>query len=161
LEKRLVLSHSGMVAGFQAWNGMIPSIKSAVIMAANTGAGLGELPEQILGLLLKEQPNIPKINGPETVAAVQQLFDELQQDKIDRSRLAVAFNWFLTPRKLTAAAERLKPLGTPTKVEVLKVSERGGMEVNVTRLTFKSGRLRALMYRRPDGIIEQFFVDEE
>ena len=119
------------------------------------------MPEQILGLLLKEQPNIPKINGPETVAAVQQLFDELQQDKIDRSRLAVAFNWFLTPRKLTAAAERLKPLGTPTKVEVLKVSERGGMEVNVTRLTFKSGRLRALMYRRPDGIIEQFFVDEE
>lgn len=46
-------------------------------------------------------------------------------------------------------------------MEVLKVSERGGMEVSVTRLTFKSGRLRALMYRRPDGIIEQFFVDEE
>jgi len=161
LEKRLVLTHSGMVAGFQAWNGMIPSTMSAVIMVANTGAGLGELPEQILGLLLKEQPNIPKINGPETAAAVKKLFGDLQQDKIDRSRLAEAYNWFLTPNKVAAAAKRLRPFGAPTKVEVLKASERGGMEVSVTRLTFKSGRLRTLMYRRPDGIIEQFFVDED
>ncbi|MGO8931694.1 MAG: serine hydrolase domain-containing protein [Limisphaerales bacterium] len=161
MEKRLVLSHGGMVAGFQAWNGMIPSTMSAVIMAANTGAGLGELPEQILGLLLKEQPDIPKINGPETAAAVKKLFGELQQNKIDRSRLAEAFNWFLTPKRVTAAARRLKPFGAPTKVEVLKAAERGRMEVSVTRLTFKSGRLRALMYRRTDGIIEQFFVEED
>jgi D-alanyl-D-alanine carboxypeptidase len=161
LEKRLVLTHNGMVAGFQAWNGMIPSTMSAVIMAANTGAGLGELPDQLLGLLLKEQPNILRINGPETTAAVRKLFGELQQNKIDRSQLAEAFNWFLTPKKVTAAAKRLKPFGAPSKVEVLRVSERGGMEVSVTRLTFKSGRLRALMYRRPDGIIEQFFVDED
>jgi hypothetical protein len=46
-------------------------------------------------------------------------------------------------------------------VEVLKVYERGGMEVSVTRLTLKSDRLRTLMYRRPDGIIEQFFVEED
>ncbi len=161
LEKRLVLTHSGMVAGFQAWNGMIPSTLSGVIMVANTGTGLGELPEQLLGLLLKEQPHIPEINGPETAAAVKKLFGELQEDKLDRSRLAEAFNSFLTPEKATAAARRLKPFGTPTKVEVLKVYERGGMEVSVTRLTFKSGRLRTLMYRRPDGIIEQFFVEED
>jgi D-alanyl-D-alanine carboxypeptidase len=161
LERRLAFTHSGMVAGFQAWNGMIPSTTSAVIMIANTGAGLGQLPEQLFGLLLKEQPNIPRINGPETAAAVRKLFGELQQDKIDRSQLAEAFNWFLTPQKVTAAAKRLKPFGPPTKVEVLKVSERGGMEVSVARLTFKSGRLRTLMYRRPDGIIEQFFVDED
>ena len=161
LEKRLVLTHSGMVAGFQAWNGMIPSTMSAVIMVANTGTGLGELPDQLLGLLLKEQPHIPKINGPETAAAVKKLIGELQHDKIDRPRLAEAFNSFLTPEKVTAASKRLKPFGVPTKAEVLKVSERGGMEVSVTRLTFKSGRLRTLMYRRPDGIIEQFFVEED
>jgi len=161
LEKRVVLTHSGMVAGFQAWNGMVPSTQSAVIMAANTGAGLGELPEQLFSLLLKEQPNLPKVNGPETAAAVRKLFGELQQDKIDRSRLGEAFNWFLTPKKATAAAKRLSPFGDPAKVEVLRVYERGGMEVSVTRLTFKKGRLRALMYRRPDGIIEQFFVEED
>jgi len=160
-EKRLERTHSGMVAGFQAWNGMIPSTMSAVIMAANTGAGLGELPDQILGLMLKEQPNIPKINGPETAEAVKKLFGQLQQDRMDRSRLAEAFNWFLTPEKVTVAAKRLKPFGAPTKVEVLKVYERGGMEVSVTRLTLKSDRLRTLMYRRPDGIIEQFFVEED
>jgi D-alanyl-D-alanine carboxypeptidase len=161
MEKRLVLTHNGMVAGFQASNGMIPSTMSAVIMAANTGAGLGDLPDQLLSLLLKQQPNIPRISGLETAAAVKQLFEELQQDKTDRSRLANDFNWFLTPKKVTAAAKRLKPFGAPTKVEVIRVSERGGMEVSVTRLTFKSGRLRALMYRRPDGIVEQFFVEED
>jgi hypothetical protein len=92
---------------------------------------------------------------------VKQLFGELQPDKIDRSRLAEAFNWFLTPNKVAAAAKRLKSFGAPTKVELLKTSERGGMVASVTRLMFKSGRSRALMYRRPDGIIEQFFVDEE
>ena len=43
-------------------------------------------------------------------------------------------------------------------VDVLSSNERGGMEVTTTRLTFASGELRVLMYRRPDGMIEQFFV---
>jgi hypothetical protein len=43
-------------------------------------------------------------------------------------------------------------------VDVLSSNERGGMEVTTTRLTFASGELRVLMYRKPDGMIEQFFV---
>jgi hypothetical protein len=45
-------------------------------------------------------------------------------------------------------------------VEVLGTSERGGLEVSVVRLTFKSGALKTLMYRQPNGIVEQFFVSE-
>ncbi len=160
LDKRVVWAHSGMVAGFHAWNGLIPSSKSAVIMLANTGSGLGDLPDQILGLLLKEHPNIPKIYGLTTAEAARQFFVEMQQGKIDRTKLAEEFNWFLNAENVAATAKRLQPFGKPAKVEVLRTSERGGMEVSVTRLTFKSGILKVLMYRRPDGIIEQFFVEE-
>jgi hypothetical protein len=44
---------------------------------------------------------------------------------------------------------------------VLSRNERGGMEVTTTRLTFKKGALRVLMYRTPDGKIEQFFVNRD
>jgi hypothetical protein len=35
------------------------------------------------------------------------------------------------------------------------------MEVTTTRLAFAGGELRTLMYRMPDGKIEQFFVSKE
>ena len=38
-------------------------------------------------------------------------------------------------------------VGAPTKAEVISTHERGGMEVTTTRLTFKNGALRVLMYR--------------
>jgi hypothetical protein len=34
------------------------------------------------------------------------------------------------------------------------------MEVSPVRLTFASGTLRTLMYRNPDGKIQQFFVNK-
>ena len=160
-EKRLVLSHAGMVAGFNAWNALVPSTRSAVIMVANTGAGLGDMPERILALLLKEKPYVPKVAGLGAAEAARKVFGELQRDKMDRSQLAAEFNWFLSPEKLSAAAKRLKRFGAPLKVEMLNIYERGGLEVSVARLTFKSGTLRTLMYRRPDGTVEQFFVNED
>jgi CubicO group peptidase (beta-lactamase class C family) len=160
-DKRQVLTHSGAVSGFNAWNGMVPSTQSAVIIFANNDGGLGGLPGQLLGLVLKEATNVPKIDGPSTSEAVRSLFVELQRGNPNRSHLAEEFNWFLTPEKVSASAKRLKPFGSPTKLEVLQTSERGGMEVSLTRLTFKSGALKAQMYRRPDGIIEQFFVLED
>ena len=161
VERRRILTHNGMVAGFNACNMMVPSTKSAVIMIANTGAGLTDLPDRILELMLREKPVVPKINGPQTVDMVKKIFKQLQENKVDRAQFADEFNWFLTPQEAAGAAKRLKPYGNPTNVQVIRSNERGGMEVTTTRLTFKSGRLKALMYRRPDGIIEQFFVDEE
>jgi CubicO group peptidase (beta-lactamase class C family) len=52
LGRRLVFSHGGAVSGFRAWNQMIPSTKSAVILPANSESGLGNLPRHILDLLL-------------------------------------------------------------------------------------------------------------
>jgi hypothetical protein len=55
----------------------------------------------------------------------------------------------------------LKSFGEPKETTLLSRNERGGMEVSVTRLIFERGRLRTLMYRQPDGKVEQFFIYED
>jgi CubicO group peptidase (beta-lactamase class C family) len=158
---RQVLSHNGAVSGFNTWNSVIPSTRCAVTMTCNIEGGLGSLPNQILSLLLKEASNVPAVIGPTTVETVKKVFDQLQKGKVDRKQLAEEFNHYLTDEKIAGAAKRLKPYGAPTKAEVLSTHERGGMEVTMTRLTFKTGALKAQMYRTPDGRIEQFLVNKE
>ncbi|MBI5384684.1 MAG: beta-lactamase family protein [Verrucomicrobia bacterium] len=160
-EGRLTLIHSGAVSGFNAWNGIIPSTRSALIVTCNVDGGVGSLPDQIFPLLLKEPTAIPTISGPPAAEAVKAVFAKLQKGKTDRKEFAEEFNHFLTNTKIAAAAKRLKRFGAPTSAEVLSTHERGGMEVTTTRLTFKSGALKVLMYRAPDGKIEQFFVSED
>jgi len=72
--------------------------------------------------------------------------------------LSEEFNFYLTDAKVATAAKRLKGYGAPSKADLIESHERGGMEVTTTRLTFKKSSLKALMYRMPDGKIEQFFV---
>jgi D-alanyl-D-alanine carboxypeptidase len=158
---RQVLSHNGAVSGFNAWNSMIPSTRSAVIMFCNLDGGLGALPGQIFSLLLKESANVPAITGRPALEAVQSMFASLQNGEVDRRQLSDEFNHFLTAEKIAGASARLKPFGKPSKAEILSVNERGGMEVTVARLTFKADQLKTLMYRMPDGKVEQFFVSRE
>ena len=89
------------------------------------------------------------------------MFGSIQSGKVDRRRLAEEFNVYLSDARLTGAARRLKSWGNPQRAELVRIGERGGMEVSVTRLVFKRGNLITLMYRRPNGIIEQFFIDPE
>ena len=159
---RRILSHNGAVSGFVAWNATIPSTRSAVIMMCNQDGGHGTMPNQVFSLLLKEPaPNVPVVNGLPAVAAVKKTFASLQKGRVDRRELSEEFNLYLTDAKVVAAAKRLKGYGKPGKAEVLASHERGGMEVTTIRLTFKKASLKTLMYRMPDGKIEQFFVYPE
>ena len=159
-EGRLVLRHTGAVSGFAAYNAVIPSTRSAIIMLSNKESALGPLPGQLLALLLKEEPNVPKIARPSAATTVKTIFAALQSGKVNRNQFGADFNHFLSDERIAGAAKRLKRYGTPQKAEIIETHERGGMEVTITRLTFKSGVLNTLMYRQPDGTIEQFFVDE-
>jgi hypothetical protein len=156
-----VVSHSGAVSGFNTWNAMVPSTRSAVIMTCNLDGGLGALPGQIFGLLLQDPVQVPRVQGLAVTNQVQALFTQLRRGRIDRSLLGEEFNLFLTDQKVTAAAARLKPYRTLKRTEVTNTHERGGMEVTTTLLRFNNGTLRVLMYRRPNGKVEQFFVDPE
>lgn len=158
---RQVVAHNGAVSGFATSSAMIPSTRSAVIMTCNREGGLGALPGQVLALLLKDSANVPAVQGPPAADLAKALFAQLQSGKVDRSMFAEEFNLYLTSGKLAGTARRLKPYGAPRAAEMISRNERGGMEVSSTRLTFKSGILRAEIYRRPDGIIEQFFVSKD
>lgn len=158
---RQVLSHNGAVSGFNTWNSMVPSTRSAVIMTCNLDGGLGSLPGQVFSLLLREPANVPEVKGLAAAAAAKTTFLGLQEGKVNRGTLSEEFNHFLSEEKIAAAARRLRRFGPPQKIDVLSSNERGGMEVTTSRLIFQQGELRALMYRRPDGLIEQFFVSEE
>ena len=114
---------------------------------------------QIFSLLLKEpKPNVPTISGLAATNAVKKTFASLQHGRVNRGEFSEEFNLYLTDVKVAGAARRLKGYGTPQKIEILTSNERGGMEVTTARLTFKKGSLKALMYRMPDGKVQQFFV---
>jgi CubicO group peptidase (beta-lactamase class C family) len=160
-ERRTVLRHSGAVAGFNAFNAVVPSTKSALVLLCNKDGGLGSLPETLTALVLKEESNIPRIAGLAAADAVKKVFAQLQSAEVDRSQFGEEFNLYLSDEKVTGAAKRLKVLGAPKSAQVIRTYERGGLEVTTTLLKFDSKELQVLMYRAPQGRIEQFFVDEK
>ena len=65
---------------------------------------------------------------------------------------------FVTDDKVRAASRALKPFGATTGISVKSVGERGGMEVSSVRLRFASGTLDGLMYRSPDGKVQEYLL---
>jgi D-alanyl-D-alanine carboxypeptidase len=179
-----VLAHNGAVSGFLAYNAMIPATRSAVIVLVNCedGTSASKLHATLLSLLLPKPPPssplasltnrpaanlpasppaLPAISGPSAIDAAKDFLSRLQAGRIDRGQLGEEFSYYLDSKKIRGASARLKPYGKPAKVELARSGERGGMEVVVVRFTFKSGVLETLMYRSPDGKIQQFFVSKE
>jgi CubicO group peptidase (beta-lactamase class C family) len=176
------LGHNGAVAGFYAQNTMFPRTKSAVILLSNFDAydavnrvyatlisslvPLDETPKPPVDKAADKKPpvagNVPDIAGPPADEAARQLFLALQAGRVDRALLGEEYSAFLADTRIAGASVRLKPYGTPTKVDMTSRNERGGMEVARTRLTFADGRtLAGLMYRTPDGKVQQFFVSRD
>jgi hypothetical protein len=129
-------------------------------LLCNKDEGLGSLPATLLTLLLKEESNVPKVAGPSAAEVVKKVFSQLQAGRVDRSKFGTEFNIYLSAEKVSGASKRLKGYGAPRDAKVLQSRERGGLEVTTTRLGFGGKSLQVLMYRQPDGTIEQFFVDE-
>lgn len=177
-----VLSHNGAVNGFYALSLIVPSTRSAVILFSNLSSysDVNVVYNQLAVLVLpkvekspaatpapKEKPaapaaksGIPVIAGPPAAEQVRAFVRTLQEGRVDRTSLGQEFDFFLRESVIPAAAVRLKPFGEPTGAEVESIGERGGMEVSTTRLQFKSGVLKVLMYRTPDGKIQQLFIQK-
>ncbi len=173
-----VLGHNGAVAGFLAYNTMVPSTGTAVAMVSNFDASgdASAVFRKVLAPLLppvppappvteakkdaapRVDPGLPKIAGLPAVDEARALFLMLQSGKVYRSVFSADFNEFLTDAKIKGAAERLARFGEPKAAALESASERGGMEVTNVRLTFASGSLRAFMYRMPDGKVQEYFL---
>jgi D-alanyl-D-alanine carboxypeptidase len=156
-----ILQHTGGVSGFAAFNGMLPRVKSGLVVLSNTEhISATPLRTELWNLLLKDvaekdAPEVPKIVGPEPKAVVLEFLKQLQAGRIDRANLGDEFSYYLNEDRVQSAAARLKALGEPENVEEGAPAERGGMQVVSVKLAFKTAKLRASLYRSPDGKIQQ------
>jgi hypothetical protein len=100
----------------------------------------------------------PTPRGPGAVAVATSFFNNLQRGQVDRRTLSADYSAFLTSARVRQAAATLAPLGEGTGAQLLGVSERGGMQVVRVRLTVGSRSLTTLMYRRPDGTLEEYLL---
>lgn len=166
---RTVFSHGGATSGFSATNVFVPDDSAAVIILSNSdqNIGSGALLELVSPPRLESdaqrsqvQPPrpAPTPNGATAIEAAVAMFSALQSGSIDRAKLSPDYNWFLTRERLAAASRSLKPLGEPTRAEVLGLRERGGMQVATVRIWFGNRSVSSLMYRQPSGIVEQYLL---
>jgi CubicO group peptidase (beta-lactamase class C family) len=175
-----VLSHNGAVNGFYALNIVVPSTRSALVLLSNLSSysDVNVVYNELAALVLpKVEPQpapapepkpaapaaktgIPAIAGPPAAEQAKAFFRALQEGRVDRRGLGEEFDVFLKDASIAPAAARLQGYGEPAAAVVESIGERGGMEVSTTRLVFKSGVLKVLMYRTPDGRIQQLFIQK-
>jgi len=152
----VVLTHGGAVSGFTAQNTVIPATRSAIVLLANADfASLGDLNRAILARLMPHV-NVPVIHGAPAPVTAAAFLTQLQRGEVDRAALGEDFNAFLTPERLAAAKKSLA--GRISGVEVTGTAERGGMEVAYVRFKAGAKTAQALMYRTPDGKIQEFLI---
>ena len=161
VEGETIWTHGGAVSGFLTTNTMIPRTRSAVILLTNSEhLNPGAIHTEILTLLINDlkKPQVtevPKVEGATPKEAALDFLHQMQAGKVNRAKLGEEFSVFLTDERLKAAAPRLKALGEPEKVEVDRAYERGGMEVASIHFKFKTTELIGVLYRTPDGKIQQ------
>jgi CubicO group peptidase (beta-lactamase class C family) len=168
---RTVFQHGGATSGFSATNVFIPADSAAVVILSNTDQNLSAAP---LGRLVspprsttaaapaparRQTPMTPPTpRGPGAVAMATSFFNDLQRGRVDRRTLSDDYRAFLTPERVRQASRTLAPLGEVTGAELLGLSERGGMQVARVRLRAGTRTVNTLMYRRPDGVLEQYLL---
>ena len=157
----LVLRHTGGVSGFVSGNVFIPRVRSGLVVLSNADhVAAAQLRADLFRLVLQDSqerdaPVVPTINGPGPREAVLDFLHQMAAGKVDRSKLGEEFSIYLTDERVKAGGARLEALGEPKKIEVDPVHERGGMEVAEVKLTFEKVKVRASLYRSPDGKIQQ------
>ncbi len=157
ISNTVVLSHEGEVSGYQAWNVVVPATHSALVILSDCEewGAVDDLKAALARLIMPGPPWIPAVAGSDAGQAAMDFLRSLQAGRIDRTRLGEEFNQFLSKQKVRESAARLKKLGAPRRAEIESRAERGGMEEANVRLICKKGELTALIYRTPDGKIQE------
>jgi CubicO group peptidase (beta-lactamase class C family) len=153
----LSFSHGGAVSGFVAQNTVIPSTKSALVVLSNSDfSPVGALNQELLSKLMPRGVDVPVVHGASALDAATKFLSDLAQGRVDRSTISPDFDAYLTADKLSTAQRSLNALGPIANIKVAGLRERGGMEVAIVTFTVGSTPAQGLMYRDPDGKIEEF-----
>jgi hypothetical protein len=153
----VVLSHGGAVSGFVAQNTLIPATRSAVVLLSNTDfSPIGALNQELVAKVMPRGVDVPVVAGLSALDAAKKFLSELEKGQVDRSTLGEDFNLFLTPAKVAAGRKALNAMGPISKIRVANTVERGGMEVAIVQFDVGGTASQGLMYRTPDGKVQEF-----
>ena len=154
----LVLQHGGAVSGFGARNALIPSSRSAVAVMANADWAGGVLDAIESAVLAKLMPaaDAPTVAGPPARDLALDLLAQIRSGEVNRALLGDEYNAFLTPARLAVMAKSLVDAGEVSDVQAGPIRERGGMEVSSLALKVGQTAASTLMYRTPDGKVQEF-----
>jgi D-alanyl-D-alanine carboxypeptidase len=153
----VVLSHGGAVSGFVAQNTVIPSTRSAVVLLSNTDfSPIAALNQELVSRVMPHGVDVPAVAGLSALDAEKKFLSELEKGQVDRSTLGEDFNLFLTPAKVAAGRRALNAMGPISKIRIANTVERGGMEVAVVQFDVGGTTSQGLMYRTPDGKVQEF-----
>ena len=153
------IDHSGEVSGFVAENIVLPDDKIAVVVLTNMDASqaAGGIGRQVATLLVKAATPL----DPKQDAVMRQVYDGLQQGKIDRSLFTDNANAYFDDQALKDYAGSLGPLGAPQSFTQARSSLRGGMTARIYEVKYPKKSLVIIVYEMPDGKIEQFLISEQ
>jgi Beta-lactamase class C and other penicillin binding proteins len=153
----VVLSHGGAVSGFVAQNTVIPATRSAVVLLSNTDfSPIGALNQELVAKVMPRGADVPTVAGLSALDAAKKFLSELEKGKVDRSTLGEDFNLYLTPAKIAASQRALNAMGPISKIRIANLVERGGMQVAAVQFDVGGTTSEGLMYRTPDGKVQEF-----
>jgi len=153
----VVLSHGGAVSGFVAQNTVIPATRSAVVLLSNTDfSPIGALNQELVSRVMPRGVDVPVVAGLSALDAAKKFLSELEKGKVDRSTLGDDFNVYLTPAKIAASQRALNAMGPISKIRIANLVERGGMQVAAVQFDVGGTTSEGLMYRTPDGKLQEF-----
>lgn len=157
----LVLSHNGGVSGFNSMNTFIPATKSGVAVIANadwSGGVLNAIGDAVMNKLMPSA-DAPAIAGRPAKDVALDLLAQIRAGKVDRSQLGEEYNAFLTDERLAVMSKSLIDAGEVSQADAGPINERGGMEVSTVRVMLGATPARTLMYRTPDGKVQEFLFN--
>lgn len=157
----LVLTHGGGVSGLGARNAFIPALRSGVVVMANSdwAAGVLDAIQEAVLARLMPSADAPTVDGPPARDVALDMLRQIRAGAVDRGQLSEEYSAFLTPERLAVMSKSLIEAGEVSRVEPGPVSERGGLEVSTVRMLVGTTPIRTLMYRAPNGAIEEFLFN--
>ena len=152
------VSHTGEVSGFTAMNDLFPDDHVAIVVLTNMDATSAS--GIIDGKIATELFGSSDAGANVATRQAQQIFEGLQQGKIDRSLFTDNCNAYFGEQTLADFKSSLGPLGAPASFVQQGQSLRGGMTFRSFLVRFQHRTLRLTTYTMPDGKLEQYLVAE-
>jgi D-alanyl-D-alanine carboxypeptidase len=149
---RLRIGHSGGGSGFLSENRIWPQERAAIVVFTNNDwASPTALLDRIAYLILAPMA---------AEARAREVFAELQNGTLDRTRFTTTGNFHLTATALADLQASLGPLGPTLDMELVGESKRGGFLTRHWTIRCLHARLKVLERSRPDGQFEEFRVTQ-